>query len=59
MIEEYVVSPNTIAILPINGSISRVVEEDDVYMVKKSTIEIIDESCKYYGSSFNGKKEYY
>lgn len=57
MTNEYIVSPSTIAILPINESISRVVEEDDVYMVKKSTRDIIDDSCKYYGSSFNGRKE--
>jgi len=54
---EYEINQNTLAIIPINKEQSKIVEENNVYIINKKTIEIIDHSCKYFGSSFNGRHE--
>lgn len=57
MLEEYEINCSTIAIIPVSENISRVMEDDNVYMVNKSTNKIIDDSCKYFGSSYLGRFE--
>lgn len=57
MLENYEINTNTIAIIPLNSNLSKVIEEDMEYEVCKSTTEIINHSCKYFGSSFIGRKE--
>lgn len=53
--KKYIISNKTLAILPYSSEKSRVIEEYISYEVDKSVIEIIDESCKFYGSSFLGR----
>lgn len=57
MLENYEINSSTIAIIPINKNLSRIIEDENIYMIKKSTLEIIDESCKYFGSSYSGRHE--
>lgn len=57
MLDSYEINSATIAIIPVAKSISRVVEEDQVHMVNKSTTEIVDDSCRYFGSSYLGRHE--
>ena len=57
MIENYEITAMTLAIVPLTKSISRIIEEDGCYTVAKSTIEIIDNSCKFFGSSYIGRHE--
>lgn len=57
MVENYEINSSTLAIIPIAKEISKVIEEDDVITVNKSTTEIIDDSCKYFGSSYLGRHE--
>lgn len=60
-LNEYVLNRKTIAILPLVGRddrmISRVIEEEDEFLVLQRTFEIIEQSCRYFGSSFSGRKE--
>lgn len=60
-LKEYVLNRKTIAILPVvirdERIISSVIEEDDEFLVLQSPFEIIEKSCRYFGSSFSGRKE--
>ncbi len=60
-LKEYILNRRTIAILPLVGKderiISRVMEEEDEFLVLKRPFEVIEQSCRYYGSSFSGRKE--
>ncbi len=57
MKENYEISPSTIAIIPIDKKRVKVIEEDDNYIILKSTSEIINNSCKFFGSSYIGRHE--
>lgn len=57
MVEQYEVNSSTLAIVPIDSSTSRVIECDAEYIVKKDTTAIIDHSCKFFGSSYQGRFE--
>lgn len=56
-LEVYYINKSTCAIVPIEKEISKVIELEDSYIVKKSVNSIIDESCKYFGSSYKGRCE--
>ncbi len=59
-IEEYEINPNTMLIMPIQyGSkvYSQVWEFDDIIVSPFRPIDIIRTSCKYFGSSYEGRKE--
>lgn len=57
MMDNYEISPSTIAIIPIEKKKVKVIEEDNNYIVLKSTNEIINNSCKFFGSSYIGRHE--
>lgn len=57
MKERYEINSSTIAIIPVKPNISKVIELDNAFLVNRSTSEIIDESCKYFGSSYLGRHE--
>lgn len=54
-LNDYYINKGTCAIIPISKDVSKVVEFDDTFLVNKSSIEIMDESCKYFGSSYKGR----
>lgn len=51
----YEINSQTLAIIPINDYKSRVIEKDNIFDVNMSPMEIIDESCKFFGSSYKGR----
>lgn len=57
MINNYEINYETIAVIPIDDSISKVIEENNTYIVNKNATEIVNHSCKYFGSSLEGRKE--
>ncbi len=57
MLENYEINISTLAIIPVDQKISKVIEEENTYLVHKNTTQIIDSSCKYFGSSYNGRHE--
>lgn len=57
MKENYEISLSTIAIIPVDKKKSKIIEEEDYYIVEKSTTEIINHSCKYFGSSYEGRHD--
>lgn len=57
MMDNYEISPSTIAIIPIDKNKVKVIEEENDYIILKSTNEIINNSCKFFGSSYIGRHE--
>ena len=60
LVEEYEINPFTMIIIPEEyGSriYSRVIELEEEYLSPFRPIDIIKKSCKYFGSSYEGRKE--
>lgn len=57
MLEDYEINEKTLAILPISETLSKVLEDESIYFVNKKTTDIVDHSCKYFGSSYLGRFE--
>lgn len=55
MLDEYEINNETLAILPYKGEFSEVIEQHHNYVIKQSPKQIIEDSCKYYGSSYEGR----
>ncbi len=54
--ESYEINSNTVALYAM-GNKTRVYEEDKNFIVNKSANQIMEESCKYFGSSLAGRKK--
>ena len=52
---EYEINEDTIAVLPINETTSKVIELSNEYVVNKNAYEIMEDSCRYYGSTYKGR----
>ena len=57
MKNKYEFSKGTLAIVPNEGDTSLVLVDEDHYIVDQKPFQIMDESCRYFGSSYNGRKE--
>ena len=53
----YEVNKGTLAIVPNNEESSLVYEDEERYIIKEKPFKIMEDSCKYFGSSYNGRKE--
>ncbi|MDA1475991.1 competence protein ComK [Bacillus changyiensis] len=57
--DTYEVNSSTMAVLPLNDGekpASKVLETDRTFFVKMRPFQIIDRSCRYFGSSYAGRK---
>ena len=54
---DYEVNYDTQIILPIESTKSKIIEYDNEYIINHSVQEVLEHSCEYFGSSFNGRKE--
>lgn len=52
---KYEINDETIAIIPINSSKTKVIELTKEYVIPQSTFEIMEENCEYYGSTYDGR----
>ena len=50
--KDYEINDETLAIMPDDLWNSMVLEDDYKYEVNKTPLEILDYSCKYFGSSY-------
>lgn len=57
MLEEYEINDDTLALIFKSNKISEILESDDTLYIKQNINKIIDESCKYFGSSYIGRIE--
>ncbi|MDD2469575.1 MAG: competence protein ComK [Bacilli bacterium] len=51
----YEISSETLAIIPIENFCSKVIEKDNTIIVSKTPMQIIEDSCSYFGSSYFGR----
>lgn len=54
---KYEVSNGTLAIVPNEKNSSLVYEDEDRYIVDQTPFKIMEESCKYFGSTYKGRKD--
>lgn len=52
---KYEISKGTLAVLP-NDNGSLVLEDGDRYLVEQTPFSIMEDSCKYFGSTYEGRK---
>lgn len=55
--KDYEISKNTLAVIPYGMNKSKVFEKDGSFIINDTPNRIMDDSCKYYGSSFNGRQQ--
>ena len=54
---KYEISRGTLAIVPNSEENSLVYEDDSRYIVNETLFKIMEESCKYFGSTYDGRKD--
>ena len=54
---KYEFSKGTLAIVPNENESSLVYEDDDRYIIDQTPFKIMEESCKYFGSTYAGRKD--
>ena len=54
---DYEINEGTLAVVSLGSSKSKIYEDKKEYIVDSTPFEIIDYSCKYFGSSYEGRKE--
>lgn len=54
-IDSYEINKDTCAILNYNNEISQIIEKNQEYLLPKKTFEVMEDSCAYYGSSYDGR----
>lgn len=56
MINKYEFSRGTLAVIPNEEGNSLVYEDDDRYIINETPFKIMEDSCRYFGSSYEGRK---
>lgn len=53
--KEYEINEETMAVIPINYYQTLIKEVENEYVIDKRAYKIMEESCEYYGSTYNGR----
>lgn len=53
--KNYEINSETLAIIPIENYKSKIIEKEREFIVDMTPIKIIDNSCQYFGSSYQGR----
>ena len=53
----YEINYDTQLLLPINSNQTKVIENDDEYIIDNTTLNVLEHSSEYFGSSYEGRKE--
>lgn len=54
---DYEITFDTHVILPVENNSSRIIENNESYVINVPPMQVLEHSCEYFGSSFNGRKE--
>ena len=54
---EYEINKGTLAIMPNENESSLVYEDEDRFLIEQSPFQIMEESCMYFGSTYEGRKD--
>ena len=55
--KDYEISKDTLAVIPVGEKKSKVIEKDCSFIINHSPNRVMDDSCKYYGSSMDGRQK--
>lgn len=55
MIDTYYITNETLLITPIDENKTKIIEMGGCLIINKNILKIIDESCRYFGSSYEGR----
>lgn len=53
----YEINFDTEIILPIDENNTKVIENGEEYLIDQNSMRVLEHSCEYFGSSFEGRKE--
>lgn len=53
----YEVNLDTLAIIPVNATETRILEKEGDFIVNSSSMKIIDDGCRFFGSTYAGRSE--
>ncbi len=54
-LDSYEINKSTCAIINLKEDTSKIIEKNGEYYLPKKSLEIMEDSCSYYGSSYNGR----
>ena len=57
MRKEYEINEETLAIIAVDKNYSEVYELNDHYVIEKGSNKIMEDSCRYFGSSLDGRRK--
>ncbi len=57
MKKEYEINEGTLAIISLEDGKSKILEDNKDYVVSCKSYDILDHSCRYFGSSYQGRKD--
>lgn len=55
MIEEYFINEDTLILVPTGKNKTKVYDKEGIFDIKMNILDIIENSCNYYGSSYLGR----
>ena len=55
--KDYEINDETMALIQLGEEKTKIIEEDKEYVIDKSAYSIMDDRCKYFGSSYLGRVE--
>ena len=53
----YEINRNTMALIPINDDQTKIIERNRIFIINENIMNIIKNSCEYFGSSYLGTKK--
>ncbi len=53
--DSYEINPSTLAIIPNGEEKTKVIEKNKEYIVESSAFAVMEKSCEYFGSSYEGR----
>jgi len=53
--DDYEINDDTLAIIPLDEYKSKIIEKTRTFIVNQTPMKIIDNSCQYFGSSYQGR----
>ena len=56
-IKNYVINLETLLLIPLENNCTKVFEMEEEFIVKKDIMQIVKDSCLFFGSSFEGRRE--
>lgn len=53
----YEINDSTMAVIALDENKSKIIEKDNEYIIDQNSYEIMDFSCQYFGSSYQGRQD--